>query len=93
MHHSISSRLRSSHRATFCECCIIPPAVLERLSEDDKFSAAERKVLADMVKYEKEWRKLRIARGRTLRSAQQFLATVESVAPISAPVVSVYNCR
>ena len=84
---------RSVLSTPMCECCIIPPDVLERLSQDTIFSEEERKVLSDMVKFEKEWRKLRVARTRTMRSAANFLTTMEVAAPPGPPTVSVFNCR
>lgn len=76
-----------------CACFIIPSSVLERLSQDKKLSADERQAFSDMAQYEKEWRKLRVARVKHMKAAQMMLPSVTAAAAVGPPAVTVYDCR
>jgi Zn-dependent metalloprotease len=79
------SLLAGSHRFG-CQCFIIPADVLERFADDKKLSAEERKGFADAAKFEKEWRKQRLARLKYINAAKSILPTgFTAVGPAAAP--------
>ena len=84
---------RSADHGYACMCFIIPTSVLDRLSRDKKLSATERKTFADSAKYEKEWRKLRVARLTHLRAAKAILPSLLAAAPPGPTSVGVYDCQ
>ena len=69
-----------------CQCFIIPADVLERFAGDKKLSVEQRKGFADAAKFEKEWRKQRIAQINHIHAAQSILpAGPIAVGPAAAP--------
>jgi Zn-dependent metalloprotease len=73
-----------------CQCFIIPKDVLERLSQDKKLSAAERKTFADTVAFETHWRKVRALQASGSGLASKSISGNTAVA--IAPAITVYNC-
>lgn len=74
-----------------CHCYIIPQSVLERFATDKKLTADERKYFADAVQFEKEWRKVRIAKAKLSRVAQTMLPS--ALAAAGPPAITVFDCK
>jgi len=69
-----------------CQCFIIPADVLERFAGDRKLTAEQRKGFADAARFEKEWRKQRIAQIKHIHEAQSILPTnLTAAGPAAAP--------
>ncbi len=66
-------------------CFIVPSSVLERFASDKKLTVDERKYFADTSKFEKAWRKARIANTSLFRSAESILPTLASAGVAAAP--------
>lgn len=94
MHHDESQLMPGTvHSASSCTCFIVPTSVLERFAQDKKLSPEIRSAFADAATYEKEWRKLRIARQKHLRAAESLLPTAAPAAAPFPPADVVYDCR
>jgi Zn-dependent metalloprotease len=75
-----------------CQCFIVPLKVLERFARDKQLPAETRKAFADATKFDKEWRKVRAARGKLSRLAKTILPTGVPAAAAGPPSVMVFNC-
>ncbi|MBL8473783.1 MAG: M4 family metallopeptidase [Rhodocyclaceae bacterium] len=75
-----------------CHCRIIPPNVLERLSQDKRLTEAERKHFFNMAAYEAHWRKLRTVALLSSSHAAALGSMSATVAAAAAPAITVYNC-
>ena len=76
-----------------CHCFIIPPKVLARFARDKKLSAKARKVFADAAKFEKEWRKVRLAKADLYLAAKTMLPSGLIASVASAPAITVFDCK
>jgi Zn-dependent metalloprotease len=73
-----------------CQCFIIPPDVLDRLSKNKKLPQLARKAFKDAFDFEIHWRKLRSLQSKTTAVALQSLSTA---APLKATTaITVYDC-
>jgi len=80
-------------RCGICTCFIVPSSVLERFASDKKLTDDERKCFADASKFEKEWRKARIAHANFSRSAQSILPSLATAGVAAVPpAILVDNC-
>lgn len=73
-----------------CHCFIIPHRVLERLAKDSKLSAETRKGFSDTLRFEREWRKVRIAQSNLARLACAILPS--GLVAASFPAIIVDDC-
>ena len=89
-----SSPIKSGPHGCGCHCFIIPADVLKRFAGDKKLSSEQRKNFADAVKFEKEWRKQRIARVKFANAAMAILPTgfIGVGAAVAAPAIVVDDC-
>ena len=76
-----------------CHCFIIPQKVLARFARDKKLSAKARKVFADAAKFEKEWRKVRLAKADLYLAAKTMLPSGLIASVASAPAITVFDCK
>ena len=77
-----------------CGCFIIPKRLLARFAKDRKLSAEERRLFANAVKLESQWRDARIATAAFANQARSVLPTgMDAVAAAAAPSVLVFDCR
>src|SRR5258706_4667085 len=74
-----------------CGCFIVPQDVLERLANDKKLTEAERESFATTAKFEKEWRKVRVAQSKLAMAAQSILP--QTVAAAAPPVILAFDCK
>lgn len=75
-----------------CQCFIVPLKVLERFARDTKLPTETRKAFADATTFEKEWRKVRTARGKLSRLAKSILPTSFAAVAAGPPPVLVFDC-
>ena len=75
-----------------CQCFIVPQRVLERFAHDRKLPPETRKAFADAAKFDKQWRKVRTARGKLARVAKTLLPTGFPAAAAGPPAITVFNC-
>lgn len=85
--------IMNEHHNCGCTCFIVPPNVLEKLSQDNGLSAEERKAFADAAKFEREWRKARSIRAEVSLAAQTLLPSGLTAAPALPPAVTVFDAR
>lgn len=76
-----------------CDCCcfIIPAKVLERLARDKELPDQMRKAFADAAAFDKEWRKVRVVRGKLSMLAKTMLPA-GLVAASGPPPITVFDC-
>jgi len=76
-----------------CHCFIVPPKVLARFARDKKLPAKTRKAFADATKFEKEWRKVRLAKANLFLAAKTMLPSGLAKALTAAPAITVADCK
>jgi Zn-dependent metalloprotease len=82
--------LRDEANRFACHCFIIPHGVFERLSKDKKLSTEARKAFAHAARFEKEWRKARVAQCKLSLLAHTIMPS--ALAAVGPPAVTVYDC-
>jgi hypothetical protein len=77
-----------------CDCCcfIIPSKVLERFARDKKLPEQTRKAFADAAAFDKEWRKVRVARAKLSMLAKKMLPAGIVAAAAGPPPCTVFDC-
>ncbi len=74
-------------------CCIVPPAVLVRLSKDRRLTARQRADFTNAARLEAQWRRIRTDRSTLTRLVQANLPSgLAAAAAASLPEVTVFDC-
>lgn len=77
-----------------CTCFIVPPRVLERFAKDRKLSAEQRQYFVDAAKFERDWRKARVATAELVKlSGSMLRSAVSAVAAAAPPAILVFDCQ